>query len=304
MKTNPAHLIHFVTIVEEGSFGAAADALGVSQPSLSRSLKLLEARIGAQLMTRNRNGIALTEIGSRIFEHGSSMKRSFDLASDLATAVSAKKVGRLRVGATPYMADSLLAEPLSSFRAQHERIRLDLDTANADLLRESLRSGHLDLALVPAEILQASDLVKYEHLIQDRTEVFAGANHPLSSRATVTPDELTEYRWLAHPVDSLLNAQMEACLLSLGISKIETGTQVSSRNLVVHFLMNEDLLTVLPYSYFAKEVVDGRLSILRLDSRLPERPIALAYHSVTPLTPIARQFRVFMRNWASQTFGQ
>ena len=302
MKTNPAHLLQFVTIIEEGSFAKAAQSLNISQPALSRNIKLLEFRLGATLMYRDRNGVKLTEIGRLIFGHGQSMKKSYDIASDLAAALSAKKIGQLRLGATPYMADSLLPEPFTEFHKQFDGIHFELISGNASELREKLRSGDLDLAVIPAEILKKSDFIEYEGLIEDRMEILAGSNHPLAKSKKVSISDLAGAKWISHPVGSLLKEQMESSLLSLGISSIDTALQVNSRKILVQIMTNTDVLSVLPSVYFQNEIRAGTMSILRSVKALPDRPIVLAHHSVTPLSSVAKQFKSFLKDWAATHF--
>ena len=73
MDTKFSHLVYFVTIAEEGSFHAAALRLHISQPTLSRQVKALEARFGVQLFLRSKAGISLTAAGEALLSRARRM---------------------------------------------------------------------------------------------------------------------------------------------------------------------------------------------------------------------------------------
>ena len=65
-KIDPRHLLQFHEIIRTGSFTRAAETLGLTQPALTRNMKLMEGRLGFELMVRSRQGIVPTALGERI----------------------------------------------------------------------------------------------------------------------------------------------------------------------------------------------------------------------------------------------
>ena len=69
-SVDPRHLLQFHEIIRTGSFTRAAMTLGLTQPALTRNMKLMEGRLGFELMVRSRQGIKPTPLGERILEEG------------------------------------------------------------------------------------------------------------------------------------------------------------------------------------------------------------------------------------------
>jgi len=97
-------LEYFVNIVEAGSFGRAALALNLAQPSLSRQIALLEAELGQRLLVRTGRGAVATEAGAALLIHARSMLDSAQSARDQLRDMHASPSGRVLVGLPPRVA--------------------------------------------------------------------------------------------------------------------------------------------------------------------------------------------------------
>ena len=70
---DPRHLLQFHEIIRTGSFTRAATTLGLTQPALTRNMKLMEGRLGFELMIRSRQGIVPTSLGERILQEANAI---------------------------------------------------------------------------------------------------------------------------------------------------------------------------------------------------------------------------------------
>jgi DNA-binding transcriptional LysR family regulator len=119
-------MAHFVAIVEKGSFSNAARALGKTLPALSRSLKALEERLGARLLTRTTRSIAVTDFGQQYYEHCRRILQDIEVAESLAGQASGVAQGLVRVTA-PLLFGRLHVAPLvAPLLAEYTRLEIEL----------------------------------------------------------------------------------------------------------------------------------------------------------------------------------
>ncbi|MBB5867215.1 DNA-binding transcriptional LysR family regulator [Allocatelliglobosispora scoriae] len=145
-----AQLRSFVAVAETRHFTQAAEAVGVSQPSLSKQIHTLEADLGAELFSRSRGGATLTPAGAALLPLARRILADADTARLEVRELVGLQRGRLRLGATPSLCVSLVAPVLRRFADAHPRISLHLEEGGSQDLVRHLLHGELDLALIIA----------------------------------------------------------------------------------------------------------------------------------------------------------
>ena len=131
----------------EGSFSRAADALNISQPSLSQFVKKIEKEIGLELFDRANGDVRITDAGRVYLEAG---RKIVDVEHQMETAfadLAAFKTGSLIVGTTPYRSASMMPEVAASFRRLYPGMQLVVREATTSELTEGLERGEYDLAV-------------------------------------------------------------------------------------------------------------------------------------------------------------
>ena len=119
-------MTHFVRIVEQGSLSGAARVMSKSLPALSRSLRTLEERLGARLLTRTTRAIALTEFGQQYFEHCRRILHDIEEAESLAGEAGRIAQGLVRISAPLLFGRLHVAKLIAPFLAAHPRVQIDL----------------------------------------------------------------------------------------------------------------------------------------------------------------------------------
>ena len=144
-------------VVETGGFARAAQALGLTQPAVSRAVARLEARIGVRLLDRTTRSVTLTDEGRRFYEHVGPLLSGIEEAAAQAGGSSATVRGRLRVNVDPFFSHLVLAPRLGAFLDRHPEITLDFVTSEhvGDLV-----AGGFDVAIRFGEPASSSAIAR------------------------------------------------------------------------------------------------------------------------------------------------
>jgi molybdate transport repressor ModE-like protein len=168
----------FVRIAETGSLSAAAQSLGVSQPTASRQLKQLEQMLGVQLVRRSTHDLGLTDAGKRFFEDARDLLADWEASIDTLRNAREELTGLIRVAVPVALGQTILATIASRFLVRHPGVTIDwrLIDQPGDLV-----AGGYDLWIRAGPVRQLGLIVR--HLWQiERTIVatpsFRLVHHP------------------------------------------------------------------------------------------------------------------------------
>lgn len=175
---NLDQLRSFSEVASLGHFTRASERLHLTQPSLSRQIAALEAGLGVELFHRARGNIALTAAGERLLPLARRMLADAETARTEMAELAGLRAGRVRLGATPTLCTSLVAEALVAFRARFVGIDVQILERGSRSLIAALANGELDLALIvdtdaaPAgalDTLERTPLLAESLVVVDRT---------------------------------------------------------------------------------------------------------------------------------------
>lgn len=116
----------FIRIVETGSFSKASVDLGVTQPTATKHVAAVEARLGARLLNRNTRGVSATEIGALYYEKCKAIQRDLEEADNLASLLQSRVSGQLRISTSVAFGRRVLTPLVLAFMRQHPEISIDL----------------------------------------------------------------------------------------------------------------------------------------------------------------------------------
>jgi DNA-binding transcriptional LysR family regulator len=141
-------LRYFAGVVEAKSMSKAAESLRVAQPALSKSIQSLEQELGAALLQRSAQGVALTEAGARLYDHCQILFKQIDRAKlDIRKSVE-KPSGLVAVG-MPHSLMTVLALPLLEMTTKLcPDVRLELKQDQSHLMAGTIRANRLDFAVI------------------------------------------------------------------------------------------------------------------------------------------------------------
>ena len=137
-----------VTVAEHGSFSAAADALVLTQPAVSRQIASLEREVGVRLFRRVPRGVALTPAGTVAVDLARGVLARVDAFSATMRTYAGLDGGHLRLAGTPSANTSLLPDAIRRFGEAHPGVTVSLRQVDPFGVLTAVRDGEVDLALV------------------------------------------------------------------------------------------------------------------------------------------------------------
>lgn len=183
----------YVSVVEAGSFSAAAKRLKLGQPAVSKSIAQLETRLGVRLLLRSTRGLTPTDAGQRFYEHARRAIEEVEFAEQAVRETSAALSGTLRVSAAVTFARLHILPALKIFLQRHPRLQIDivLDDRTIDLLEHgvdvALRMGSLDDSAMTARRISRS-----RRVVVGTPAYFSGAGLPKS------PADLSQHQAIVY----------------------------------------------------------------------------------------------------------
>ena len=178
----------FVAIVDAGGIHRAAARLHLTQPAMSRQLQALEAGLGVPLFDRIGRRLQLTAEGEDLFRRGRGLLAEIEAFSERADALRKGETGLLRVGATPQVIESTLADFLKRYRQRHPKIEIQLVEDGGTNLPARLERGHVHLALTA----MGDERFARRALYPTYDLAVLSSRHALSRRRTLSVAELAE----------------------------------------------------------------------------------------------------------------
>lgn len=142
------HLRYFLAVAEERSFRGAAERLHISQPPLSRQIRLLEEELGVELLQRNKSGTVLTPAGNAFLPAARKTLEQADKAIRAAQSAGGCSGGHFVLGYTPTFDRSAIPDVFDRFRNRFPGWRLSLKSRHSNSLIRDLRNGSMDAAFV------------------------------------------------------------------------------------------------------------------------------------------------------------
>jgi DNA-binding transcriptional LysR family regulator len=183
-------------VARHGSFSAAADSLGYTQPAVSRQIATLEAETGTVLVRRQPHGVHLTDAGRVLVEHTDAILSRLDDAEAELRAVAGLQSGRLRISAFASVAATIVPLAVAEFRDRHPGIELGVEMAEGEEGLPRMKAGELDLVLTNDPELEPDDGSERVLLFEDPMYVAMPTGHPLAKRASLRLRDLAQEPWM------------------------------------------------------------------------------------------------------------
>src|SRR5262249_35853668 len=222
---------------------AAARKLGVSQPTITKSVRSLEAELHVQLFARNARGLVPTASGRAFFGRARVAHSELRKAEEEAAEAGGSAIGSVDFGVGPLSVAKIVPEAIARFRRQFPRARVRVVEGVGRVLLPLLRDERLDFAVGMRPVEELDPTFRFRPLYRSELCVAANKRHPLRHARTLA--ELAGADWLAMGTASRSFAFIARLFASAGTPPPSPLIECESINTLVALLATSDMLAVI-----------------------------------------------------------
>ena len=286
----------FKAVVERGGFNAAANHLGIAQPSVGAHVKALESQIGQPLFHRHRGSKPrLTKAGETLYAFAVDMLRKTDEASHVLAGLRAAEKREIAIAAHRDLAAHTLPPRLASFATRYPKVRVVTRIGTLEDVVEMVNTGdvHLGLFLAAGAVPGLpSEVLAHEPLV-----LVASPKHPLARRRSVTPADLDGFSLVSGLRQSRWAKLIDTALRGIGVTRYNVVMELQESSAVKQTVRHGAGIACLPDCTVREEIAAGLLVALRLARPLADFELHCAYRA--PLSETARQLVAHLRRAAA-----
>ena len=276
-------LRYFLEIAREGSMTRAADALHVSQPTLSKQMKDLESELGKKLFRLSSASVRLTEEGMLLRKRAEDILDMVDKTTEEFLQLDDITGGEVRIGCAESCQIKYLARTVKHFKEKYPLFRFHITSGGTEQVAERLDRGLFDFAV----IVEPPDLSRYNYLEipeTDRWGIVVRKDHPLARKKAVAAEDLAG-------LDVICSEQSMAVDIPRWCGeKMDTFNYVGSTNLAYNgsVFVKEGLGVMLTFDHLVDTGSDSELCFRPLSPKL-ENKMYVIWKKYQVFTPIAEK---------------
>lgn len=274
----------FVAVIEHGSINAAARALKVSQPGVTKSIKALEKDLEVQLVQRTTRGVVPTPYGRAFYLRARVAQSELSRGKHEIKQLAGEHGGSVAFGTGPIAAAMVVPEAVNAFHRQFPRADVRVVEGFPQGLMPRVRDETLDFLIGPRfPTLQIESGITFRPLFQHQVIVACRNGHPLASARSIA--KLIQLPWLCFEPRELL----QEVFAGLGMALPRPIIQCESHVAFLRILATSDMIGIVPRRILVEDGVRGTLREIRLAEVLHAHTVGIFTRADTPLTSFARE---------------
>lgn len=268
------HAQVLMELAELGSVQRAADAMGMTQSSVTQSLAYLEQLLEVPLFHRHARGVRPTEACLDLLPVARQIVAGLGAGAEAVAARQHQGQGVVRLVASGAAINGFLLPALAAFGERHPQVGVQLQELERDDLLLQVSSGQVDLAACRQPAVVPSGW-RFDAVASDHLVVVCGPHNPLAGRRLRSWKTLSEATWLLPPVDSIARVRFEE--VAAGFPRPAATYPVVTRSLstLVWLLRNKPVLALLPHRSMTAWLAQGLLSTVAMDTGFSLEPVGV-----------------------------
>lgn len=269
---------HLMVLANVGRYRNAhrtAQEMGLSQPAISKIIREVEEIFAVQLFERGRSGMHPNGIGEAL------VARAVALLNDLAhtraeiEAITAGEIGHLRLGAIAFLSPTLIPRTLKQFASEKVSLTLDIHEGTTQALVNQLLQRELD-CVIGRYVSEHEHALDQKILYYQRFAAVVNGSHPTLGRSDrVALSETAGFGWIVPPSRTAARQALSALFMQSGLTPPRVQVESSSLEIIKAFLLDSDLIGILPTEIARHFVAEAGLRVLPFPIEYQPAPVTL-----------------------------
>ncbi|MFN7009543.1 MAG: pca operon transcription factor PcaQ [Allorhizobium sp.] len=261
------HLQTLLEVARQRSVGKAADALAITQPAVTRTVRELEQILGVALLEKEGRGIRISHFGEVFLKHAAESLAAVQRGVDTLAQAMKFEGPPLRIGTLPTASASFMPDAVAEFLASGTGSKVTIASGENRTLLNSLRLGELDLVVGRLAAPELMTGLFFEPLYSEEVAVIVAPDHPLLARRNFTLGALASYTVLMPSKGSVIRPYVDRLLLSNGIPDLPDTLETVSDSFGRAFVIRHKAVWFISRGVVADDLSSGRLAALDIDMR-------------------------------------
>lgn len=269
-------LLTFINLSKLKNYTKTAKLLHMTQPAVTQHIKFLENHYNIKLFYKHGREYHLTEEGDILLEYAYKILSLSDKTERLLSGTNGIP-RKYRLGATLTIGGYLIPRLLASYKTTHPLIELSLSVKNTESTLKDLKVEAIDLALIEGEFPR--DKFNYKLLKKDELILVASPDNPLTSKKTVTIEDIKKEKMIAREVGSGTRDNITQKLISLGIDlkDFNISMEIGSLNAIISLVSSDIGISFISKEAIKKELLEGTLIHIPVEGLKLEREFNFIY---------------------------
>ncbi len=236
-------LEYFLSVAKHLSITAAAADLGLAQPTLTKSIRLLEQELGVQLFQRLPRGVELTDFGRSLLRHAEAMHVQVQDALNEIEGLRGGTIGVVTIGAGPSWLRRHLPLAVARTLSRNPGLKVRIDGGYDDALLRALRHGEVDFVVSELPSPDRAIDLEVTALTSDSLGVCCREEHPLAGEQNIPLSVLLQFPWIMPSRRTRAQRRLRALFIAANLAPPELSVETESMAFLLHMLRDSDALT-------------------------------------------------------------
>lgn len=271
---NIEELHTFIKLCEIKNFTKTADALCMSQPTVSLHIKNLEREFQTQLFQRSPKLLCITPTGEILLERARQMVQLYEQTSQELLDYHNTVQGHLKIGASFTIGEYILPPLLVKLKEQYPELSFQIIIGNTEEIVQCAKLFQVDIGLVEGKTNEKEIIV--EPFKDDELVIVSAACHPLAAKKNVSIADLQNEDWITREIGSGTGEYLKQFLQANEL-KVKTLMSISSIQGIKETVMNNLGLSMLSKSVIERDLKTGEMHVIQLDAPPLLRTLSYIY---------------------------